>query len=422
MTKHEVVTFGCRLNTYESEVIRRNLLQSSPKNDVIVFNTCAVTKEAERQARQAIRRTRRDNPDADIIVTGCSAQIHPETYASMKEVSAVLGNEEKMQPTPYERLFSNNSDEERIQVNDIMSVKETASHMVSSLEGKSRAFVQVQNGCNHRCTFCIIPFGRGNSRSVPMGEVVQEVKNLVSAGYKEVVLTGVDMTDYGKDLPGSPSLGQMVRRLLNLVPDLPRLRLSSIDVAEIDEELFSLITTEPRFMPHVHISLQAGDDMVLKRMKRRHNRQNVLDFCSKVRKLRPEVAFGADIIAGFPTESDEMFENTRALIAEAGIQHTHIFPYSEREGTPAVKMPQVPVPIRKERAAILRSEGEKQLRKLLTSKLGSVGSYIVENDGTARGDDFTHIRLGNHSIEPGSLIQARAVSVDGNMLIGEVFL
>ncbi len=419
MPKRDVITFGCRLNTYESEVIRRNLSSAPSHKDVIVFNTCAVTKEAERQARQSIRRVRRENPDAEIIVTGCSAQVNPAQYASMKEVSAVLGNEEKMHAEPYEKFFLNHNEEERIQVNDIMSIKETASHMISSLEGRSRAFVQVQNGCNHRCTFCIIPFGRGNSRSVPIGEIVNEVKNLVASGYNEVVLTGVDMTDYGKDLPGQPSLGQMTKRVLNLVPDLARVRLSSIDVAEIDEELFELITKEPRFMPHVHISLQAGDDMVLKRMKRRHNRQNVIDFCRSVRQKRPEVAFGADIIAGFPTESEEMFENTRALISEAGIQHTHIFPYSEREGTPAAKMPQVETKIRKKRAAILREEGKKELVKFLLQKVGNVGNYIVENDGTARGEDFTHMRL-NTSKQPGEIIRAKAVAVDKEMLVGEV--
>ncbi len=416
----EVVTFGCRLNTYESEVIRRNLDHAPKDKDVIVFNTCAVTKEAERQARQSIRRARRKHPDAEIIVTGCSAQIHPEQYAKMSEVSAVLGNEEKMQATHFERLFSAQKEDLRVQVNDIMSITETASHMVSSLEGRSRAFVQVQNGCNHRCTFCIIPFGRGNSRSVAMGEVVNEVRSLVANGYKEVVLTGVDMTDYGKDLPGTPTLGQMVRRLLSLVPDLPRLRLSSIDVAEIDDELFELITREPRFMPHVHISLQAGDDMILKRMKRRHTRQNVVDFCRNVRKIRPEVAFGADIIAGFPTEDDAMFENTRALIAEAGIQHLHIFPYSERDGTPAAKMPQVPLAIRKQRAAALRAEGEKELQRFLRAKVGKVEHYIVENDGTARGEDFIHMRLEEKDVKAGTVIKAKAIGVDGQMLMGEV--
>lgn len=415
----EIVTFGCRLNTYESEVIRRNI-ESAPKEiDVIVFNTCAVTKEAERQARQAIRRARRKHPNAKIIVTGCSAQVHPENYAEMGEVSSVIGNEEKMKPDTFEALFSDKN-VEKVRVNDIMSVTETASHMVSSLEGRSRAFVQVQNGCNHRCTFCIIPYGRGNSRSVPVGEIVAEVRKLVASGYKEVVLTGVDMTGYGADLPGQPKLGEMVNRLLNLVPELRRLRLSSIDVAEIDDELFKLMTEEPRFMPHVHISLQAGDDMILKRMKRRHNRQDVIDFCKAVRAKRPEVAFGADIISGFPTETDEMFENTRRLISEAGIQHLHIFPYSEREGTPAAKMPQVPLPVRKERAAILREEGEKELNKWLENKRMSSAFYLVESGNIGRGEDFTQIRLNREGLEPGSLVYAYAREVHDLALEGEV--
>ncbi len=410
---HEVVTFGCRLNSYESEVIKNNLAQSALE-DVIVFNTCSVTKEAEKQARQAIRRAKRENPNRKIIVTGCSAQINPEQYASMSEVEKVLGNEEKLKAESYNFLKI----EEKVQVNDIMSVTETASHMISSIEGRARAFVQVQNGCNHRCTFCIIPYGRGNSRSVPMGEIVAQVKKLVESGYNEVVITGVDITDYGKDLPGSPTLGQMMKRLLALVPDLPRLRLSSVDVAEIDEDILYLIENEPRLMPHFHISLQAGDDMILKRMKRRHTRQDVLDFVIKIRGLRSDVSFGADIIAGFPTETDEMFENTRRLIHEAGIQHVHAFSYSEREGTPAAKMPQMPVAIRKERTNLLRAAGELELGNHLKGKIGKTISVITERGNIARTEDFCEVRLAEER-DAGNIMQVKITGLDGLKLLGE---
>lgn len=414
---NEVVTFGCRLNAYESEVIKNNLAKAGREN-VIVFNTCAVTKEAERQARQAIRRARRDNPDKEIVVTGCSAQISPEKYSKMPEVSQVIGNEEKLQENTFHKKDLLTLDSEKILVNDIMSVKETASHLITNLEGKARAFVQVQNGCNHRCTFCIIPYGRGNSRSVPMGEIVTQVRKLVEQGYNEVVLTGVDITDYGKDLPGEPTLGQMMRRLLALVPELPRLRLSSIDVAEIDSDLMAMIESEPRLMPHFHISLQAGDDMVLKRMKRRHSRDDVIKFCEKVRAFRPDAAFGADIIAGFPTETDEMFDNTLNLVHEAGLQYLHVFPYSAREGTPAAKMPQVPGNIRKERAARLRQAGETELHKHLQKFIGTTQKAIVEQNNTARGENFCAIKI-DEGLEPGSLIEVNITSVDGGSLRGD---
>lgn len=413
--KQQIVTFGCRLNTFESEVIRDAIAKSGDEN-IIVFNTCAVTKEAERQARQAIRKARKANPEAKIIVTGCSAQISPEKYASMPEVTKILGNSEKLEASSYLDI----STSERVQVNDIMSVTETASHMVSSFEGRVRAFVQVQNGCNHRCTFCIIPYGRGNSRSVPIGEVVAQVKKLVESGYREVVITGVDITDYGKDLPGEPTFGSMIKRLLTLVPDLPRLRISSVDVAEIDDELMQLIKFEKRVMPHIHISLQAGDNMVLKRMKRRHTREDVLKFVEEVRAARPEVAFGADIIAGFPTETDEMFENTLNLVHEAGIQFLHVFPYSAREGTPAAKMPQVNGNIRKERAEKLRSAGDIELTKFLTNKINSNSQVIVEKENYARCEDFTGVRL-NGEFEVGSILSANIISVEGLELSGEVF-
>lgn len=407
----EVVTFGCRLNSYESEVIKDNL-EKSDMEDVIVFNTCSVTKEAERQARQAIRRAKRKNPERKIIVTGCSAQINPEQYSKMSEVDKVLGNEEKMQAKNY--ILEDMG--EKILVNDIMSVKETASHLITSIEGRARAFVQVQNGCNHRCTFCIIPFGRGNSRSVPIGEIVKQVKILVQSGYNEVVLTGVDITDYGLDLPGKPSFGQMIRRLLALVPGLPRLRLSSVDVAEMDDEVFELIANEPRLMPHFHISLQAGDDMVLKRMKRRHRRDDVLQFVEKVRGLRPDAAFGADIIAGFPTETDEMFQNTLNLISEAGLQHLHIFPYSEREGTPAAKMPPVPMHIRKERAALLRAAGEKELQKHLATQVNKKMQVVVEKEKFARGENFAPVKLST-PMNPGDVAEVTIISAEDNVLV-----
>jgi threonylcarbamoyladenosine tRNA methylthiotransferase MtaB len=406
--KQEVVTFGCRLNAYESEVIKNNL-ELSGLDDVIVFNTCSVTKEAERQSRQAIRRAKRKNPNCRVIVTGCSAQINPKQYSDMEEVDTILGNEEKLYSENYKI-------DERVVVNDIMSVKETASHFVSSIEGKARAFVQVQNGCNHRCTFCIIPYGRGNSRSVPIGEIVKQVKRLVESGYNEVVITGVDITDYGKDLPGNPSLGQMLKRLLALVPELPRLRLSSVDVAELDDDIFYLIENEPRLMPHFHISLQAGDDMVLKRMKRRHKRQDVIDFTNKVRQLRPNAAFGADIIAGFPTETDEMFNNTHMLVHEAGLQYLHVFPYSEREGTPAAKMPQVNGDIRKERATKLRASGEKELIKHLKKHVGKTLRVIVERGKVARADDFSEVLL-DSELEVGSVLNVKIDRIENNKLI-----
>lgn len=415
--KKEIVTFGCRLNGYESEVMRSHIDGVDSESDVIVFNTCAVTKEAERQARQAIRKAKRENPLVKIVVTGCSAQIDPKRYADMDEVSVVLGNEEKLDENIIKNAISLDN-EEKIIVNDIMSVKETASHMVASFDGRARAFVQVQNGCNHRCTFCIIPYGRGNSRSIAIGEIVSQLRLLVNQGYNEVVLTGVDISSYGEDLPGNPSLGQMIKRVLALVPGLPRLRLSSIDVAEFDDDLFDLIENEKRFMPHLHISLQAGDDMILKRMKRRHSRQDVIDFCNRVRKLRPGIAFGADIIAGFPTETDEMFENSLNLISEADLQYLHVFPYSEREGTPAAKMPEVAKNIRKERAEKLRKSGEKQLDAFLINKVGNSMQAVVEKEDFARGEDFSPIRLQNPTKRIGEIISVNIIGYDNRELVG----
>jgi threonylcarbamoyladenosine tRNA methylthiotransferase MtaB len=413
----EVVTFGCRLNIYESEVIKE-ALKDSGTEDVIVFNTCTVTKEAERQAKQAIRKAKKLSPHKKIIVTGCAAQVNPAIFSSMPEVDKVIGNEEKLKSDNY-KIDPFTLNEEKVVVNDIMSVKETALHLISSFEGKARAFIQVQNGCNHRCTFCIIPYGRGNSRSVPIGEIVAQVRTLVASGYNEIVLTGVDVSDYGLDLPGQPSLGQMMRRLLALVPELPRLRLSSIDVAEIDEDLFNLLAVEKRIMPHVHISLQAGDNLILKRMKRRHNREQVIEFCHKLRKLRPEVAYGADIIAGFPTETEEMFQNTLNIVEEAGLQYLHVFPYSEREGTPASRMPQVAKHIRKERAQRLREKGEKHLIEFLNKCINNPMQVIVEKENLARGENFATVLL-DKSATPGQILNVKIKGREGLDLVGEV--
>lgn len=406
----DVVTFGCRLNTYESEIIKNNIAASGLDN-VLVFNTCAVTKEAEKQARSAIRKAKRNNPDVKIIVTGCAAQTNPDSFSSMSEVDKVLGNEEKLVAANY------NLNEEKVVVNDIMAITETANHLISHFEGRARAFIQVQNGCNHRCTFCIIPYGRGNSRSVPIGVIVEQVRLLVDQGYNEIVLTGVDVTSYGPDLPGSPTFAQMVRRLLNLVPQLKRLRLSSIDVAEIDDDLFELMAYEPRLMPHIHISLQAGDNMILKRMKRRHNRQQIIDFCNSLRNARADVSFGADIIAGFPTETDEMFENTRKLIAEAGLQYLHIFPYSERDGTPASKMPQVKKDVRKQRAAILREEGMRELHKFFQHNIGRQVELLIEQNGFAHTENFIPVKFEDGDYLPGQIITAKLVGINENNMI-----
>lgn len=409
---HEVITFGCRLNSYESEIIRNNLAKSHLTNAVVI-NTCAVTKEAEKQARQVIRKIKRQDPSKTIIVTGCAAQNTPEMFASMSEVSKVLGNQEKLSSSNY---FIDN---ERIAVNDIMSVKETANHLITSFEGKARAFIQVQNGCDHRCTFCMIPYGRGNSRSVPIGVIAQQIRLLLAENYQEIVFTGVDVTAYGADLPGKPSFAQMIRRIFSLIPNLQRLRLSSIDVAEIDDELFALFTQNPRIMPHFHISLQAGDNMILKRMKRRHNREQVVEFCNNLRALRPEVSFGADIIAGFPTETNEMFENTRRLISEAGIQYLHVFPYSEREGTPAARMPQVPKQIRKERAAILRAEGIKELHKFFTRNVGKDANVLIEKNNMAHTENFIPVKL-DGEYDVGQIIKARLYSFEAEYMIARV--
>ncbi len=405
----EIVTFGCRLNSYESEVMRGHAANAGLNNAVII-NTCAVTNEAERQARQAVRKARRDHPDAKIIVTGCAAQTNPDQFQKMDEVDQILGNLEKLEPQSFGL-----DQTERVQVNDIMSAEETASHLLEGFEGRARAFLQIQNGCDHRCTFCIIPYGRGNSRSVPLGAIVEQAESLTKNGYKEFVLTGVDITAYGEDLPGKPSLGQMCRRLLALVPGIERLRLSSLDPVEVDEDLWTLIEHEPRLMPHLHISLQAGDDMVLKRMKRRHLRKDVYDFCTKARALRPDVVFGADIIAGFPTETDDMAENSRLLLEECDITYAHVFPYSERPGTPAAKMPQVPGDKRKHRAANLRAVGSANLARHLGDQVGKTLPVLAENETTGRTEHYAPVQFDFDAIA-GNILMVEITHTDGKKL------
>ncbi|MEI9404486.1 tRNA (N(6)-L-threonylcarbamoyladenosine(37)-C(2))-methylthiotransferase MtaB [Mesorhizobium argentiipisi] len=415
----DVVTFGCRLNTYESEVMRReaeNAGLGALQGGAVVFNTCAVTAEAVRQAKQAIRKARRENPSARIIVTGCAAQTEPQNFAAMDEVDLVLGNEEKLKANSYRALpdFGVN-DTEKARVNDIFSVRETASHMVDAIEGRARAFVQVQNGCDHRCTFCIIPYGRGNSRSVPMGAVVEQVKRLAGNGYAEIVLTGVDMTSFGADLPGAPKLGKLVKTILRQVPDVKRLRLSSIDSIEADDDLLDAIATEQRLMPHLHLSLQSGDDMILKRMKRRHLRDQSIRFCEDVRKLRPGIVFGADIIAGFPTETEDMFKNSEKIVEECGLTHLHVFPFSPREGTPAARMPPVRREVVKARAARLRAAGEAAYRRHLSSLSGTRQSILVERDGLGRTEGFTLAAIDTGT--PGEIVDATITGHDGARLI-----
>ncbi len=407
MSAAEVVTFGCRLNTYESEAVRARAAEAGLEN-AIIFNTCAVTAEAVRQSRQAIRRARRDHPTARIVVTGCAAQTEPETYAAMPEVDHVLGNAEKLVRDSYSGFGVGAA--ERMQVNDIMSVRETAAQFVDSFEGRTRAFLQIQNGCDHRCTFCIIPFGRGNSRSVPMGAVVEEARRLVAAGFAEIVLTGVDLTSYGADLPGTPSLGLLVRKILRLIPDLARLRLSSIDSIEADEALWHAIAEEERLMPHFHLSVQAGDDMILKRMKRRHLRRDTINFCARVRSLRPDAVFGADLIAGFPTETDSMFENTLALVEDAGLDLLHVFPFSPRRGTPAARMPQVARSVIKARAARLREAGAARLAWRLQDEIGRDTVLLVEKTGLGRMQNFLPAIFDGHA-EPGRLTPARVTGI-----------
>jgi len=418
----DVVTFGCRLNAYESEVIRR-AAAAAGVTDTVVVNTCAVTAEAVRQSRQSIRKLKRERPDARIVVTGCAAQTEPKAFAAMPEVALVLGNEEKLsgevwrnQREVLEQGPFGITAEEKISVNDIMGVKETAAHLVDGLEGRARAFVQVQNGCDHRCTFCIIPYGRGNARSVPMGEVVAQVRSLCARGYREVVLTGVDLTSYGSNLPGAPRLGTLVKQVLKHVPELPRLRLSSIDSIEADRDLLDALAGNARLMPHLHLSLQAGDDLVLKRMKRRHLRADAIAFCDQVRRLRPDVVFGGDIIAGFPTESEAMFARSLDLVDECGLTHLHVFPFSPRPGTPAARMPQVAREVVKERARRLRAKGEAALRAHLDAQVGARRRVLTESQELGRTEQFTQVRF-NASIEPGVIVDLAIAGHDGRQLL-----
>ena len=446
----DIVTFGCRLNTYESEVIRRNAAAAGLA-DVVVVNTCAVTGEAVRQARQAIRKIKRERPDARIVVTGCAAQTAPAMFVAMPEVDRVLGNAEKISAPHWQAtrdmlearahdaaanagiadttarpLFAAlPAGEAKAAVNDIFSVRNTALHLIEGLEGRARAFVQVQNGCDHRCTFCIIPYGRGNSRSVPMGEVVAQVRRLVDNGYREVVLTGVDMTSYGTGLPGAPRLGLLVRQVLKHVPDLARLRLSSIDSVEADRDLLDAFANDARLMPHLHLSLQAGDDLVLKRMKRRHLRADAIAFCQQVRRLRPDTVFGGDIIAGFPTETEAMFARSLDLIDECGLTHLHVFPSSPRPGTPAAKMPQVTREIVKDRARRLRLKGAAAFAAHLQREIGETRQALIETvDGAGaigRTEHFTPVAIAHAShdgapLAPGVIVDATIAGHDGKML------
>ncbi|WP_170770778.1 tRNA (N(6)-L-threonylcarbamoyladenosine(37)-C(2))-methylthiotransferase MtaB [Ruegeria lacuscaerulensis] len=392
MSAPKFTTLGCRLNAYETEAMKE-LSQQAGLSNAVVVNTCAVTAEAVRKARQEIRKLRRENPDARLIVTGCAAQTEPETFAKMDEVDAVIGNTEKMQPDTWKGMAADFIGQtEAVQVDDIMSVTETAGHLIDGFGTRSRAYVQVQNGCDHRCTFCIIPYGRGNSRSVPAGVVVDQIKRLVDRGYNEVVLTGVDLTSWGTDLPAQPKLGDLVMRILKLVPDLLRLRISSIDSIEVDENLMQAIATEPRLMPHLHLSLQHGDDLILKRMKRRHLRDDAIRFTEEARKLRPDMTFGADIIAGFPTETDAHFENSLKLVTECDLTWLHVFPYSKREGTPAARIPQqINGNIVKARAARLRAAGEVQVAEHLTAQLGKTHHILMENPHMGRTEQFTEV-------------------------------
>jgi threonylcarbamoyladenosine tRNA methylthiotransferase MtaB len=398
----DVVTFGCRLNVVESEVIRR----AAEGQDAVVVNTCAVTAEAVRQAKQAIRRIRREQPQRPIIVTGCAAQAGPQVFAAMPEVDRVLGNEEKLDARSW-------ADGRRVAVGDIMAARTMTPHRVDALQGHTRAFVQVQNGCDHRCTFCIIPFGRGNSRSLPVADVLAQVRALTGRGYREVVLTGVDITSY--DDAGA-RLGALVKRILRDVPELARLRLSSIDSVEADGDLVEALGSEPRLMPHLHLSLQAGDDLILKRMKRRHSRQDAIDFCNRVRSLRPDVVFGADIIAGFPTETEAMFARSLGLVDECGLTQLHVFPFSPRPGTPAARMPQLDRAIVKERAQRLRRKGEAALAKHFDAQVGQSRLVLTERGGIGRTEQFMPVRLSS-PVEPGMFLDLAIAGHDGRQLL-----
>ena len=415
----DIVTFGCRLNAFESEVIRRKA-EDAGLSDTIVINSCAVTNEAVAQARQSIRRLKRERPDARIVVTGCAAQTQAKMFAEMAEVDRVIGNDDKMRGRAWRdarAVFDAGVASDKIAVTDIMSVKEMAPHLVDGFQrGLPRVFVQVQNGCDHRCTFCIIPYGRGNSRSVPMGAVVDQVRALTERGHAEIVLTGVDLTSYGADLPGAPKLGMLTKQILRHVPELKRLRISSIDSIEADRDLLDVIADDARLMPHLHLSLQSGDDMILKRMKRRHLRQDAIDFCAQVRRLRPDIALGADIIAGFPTETEEMFARSLDLVGECGLTFLHVFPYSKRPGTPAARMPQVAGGEIRERAKRLRASGEAALRKRLQSEIGTVRDVLIESKTAGRTEHFVPVAIAGEM--PGAVRRLAITGHDGARLTG----
>jgi threonylcarbamoyladenosine tRNA methylthiotransferase MtaB len=412
----EVITFGCRLNAFESEVIAREA-EKAGLDDTIVINSCAVTNEAVAQARQSIRRLKRERPDARIVVTGCAAQTQAEMFADMREVDRVIGNDDKMRSAAWHatRAALDLASDEKIAVSDIMAVREMAPHLLDGFQsGLPRVFVQVQNGCDHRCTFCIIPFGRGNSRSVPMGAVVDQVRALSACGHAEIVLTGVDLTSYGADLPGAPRLGLLVKQILRHVPELKRLRISSIDSIEADSDLLEAIAGEPRLMPHLHLSLQSGDDMILKRMKRRHARKDAIAFCAEVRRLRPDIAFGADIIAGFPTETEEMFARSLDLVDECGLTFLHVFPYSLRPGTPAARMPQVAAGAIRERASRLRAAGEAALQRRLMSEIGAMREVLIESDRLGRTEHYLPVAIAGET--PGAVRRLAIAGHDGARL------
>jgi len=412
----ETLTFGCRLNAYEGEVMKAEAEKAGLDNTIII-NTCAVTAEAVRQAKQAVRKAKRDNPERRIIVTGCAAQTEARVFGDMAEVDLVIGNADKLKAESYAPIAFGIPLNDKVQVNDIMSVRETAGHLIEGMDGRTRAFVQVQNGCDHRCTFCIIPYGRGPSRSVPMGAVVEQIKKLCGNGYREIVLTGVDITSYGPDLPGRPTLGKLTQQILRHVPDLPRLRISSIDSIEADEAFYDAIASDRRLMPHLHLSLQSGDDMILKRMKRRHLRADAFAVVDKLRALRPEIAFGADIIAGFPTETDEMFENSLEFVSTANLTYIHAFPYSPRPGTPAARMPQVDRAVARERAGRLRALGNAQIEKLAAARVGMIENVLMEKDGVGRQEQFLPVAVPGHGA--GELIPVRITGTNADGLVGE---
>jgi threonylcarbamoyladenosine tRNA methylthiotransferase MtaB len=414
----QVITFGCRLNTFESAVMQRHAAAAALADTVIV-HSCAVTAEAERQARQTIRRVRRDRPNARIVVTGCSAQVARDVYVTMPEVDHVVGNAEKLRPETW-RTIASGAEAPRLLIGDIMAVREAPAHAVEGLERRTRAILQVQQGCDHRCTFCVIPFGRGPSRSVPLPAIVAQARALIAGGYAEIVATGVDLASYGGDLPGRPTLGAMLRALLTELPELRRLRLSSLDPAALDADLTRIVAEEPRLMPHLHLSVQAGHDLVLKRMRRRHRRADIVEVAARLRRLRPDLVLGADLIAGFPTEDETMFQGTLDLVEEAALTFLHVFPYSARPGTPAARMPQVPMAARKERATRLRAQGAAKLQAFLVGQLGQRRRALIERGGAGRTDQFAPIRFpaGTTPLPAGTIAELAVAAVEGGMLVG----